>query len=79
MSTTIASKSRPGRSGSKPDPAFIAKKSPCTSRHRESRDDETLTGRSTEDLVGLSPAGDKVAISWLDNRGDKRTDEAIVA
>jgi len=23
-------------------------------------------------------AGDKVAVSWLDNRGDKRTDEATV-
>jgi sulfur-oxidizing protein SoxZ len=24
-------------------------------------------------------AGDKISISWLDNRGDKRTDEATVA
>ena len=24
-------------------------------------------------------AGDKIAISWLDNRGEKRTDEATVA
>ena len=24
-------------------------------------------------------AGDKVAISWIDNRGDKRTDEATVS
>jgi sulfur-oxidizing protein SoxZ len=24
-------------------------------------------------------AGDKVSVSWLDNRGDKRTDEATVA
>ena len=24
-------------------------------------------------------AGDKVAISWVDNRGEKRTDEAVVA
>ena len=24
-------------------------------------------------------AGDKVAITWVDNRGDKRTDEATVA
>ena len=23
-------------------------------------------------------AGDKIAISWLDNRGDKRTDEAAI-
>ncbi|MDO9405407.1 MAG: thiosulfate oxidation carrier complex protein SoxZ [Polaromonas sp.] len=24
-------------------------------------------------------AGDKVAVSWIDNRGDKRTDEAVIA
>jgi sulfur-oxidizing protein SoxZ len=24
-------------------------------------------------------AGDKIAVSWVDNRGDKRTDEAAVA
>jgi sulfur-oxidizing protein SoxZ len=24
-------------------------------------------------------AGDKIAVSWLDNRGDKRTDEATVS
>jgi sulfur-oxidizing protein SoxZ len=24
-------------------------------------------------------AGDKVGISWTDNRGDKRSDEAVVA
>jgi len=24
-------------------------------------------------------AGDKVAVTWIDNRGDKRTDEAVVA
>jgi sulfur-oxidizing protein SoxZ len=24
-------------------------------------------------------AGDKIAISWIDNRGDKRTDEATVS
>ena len=24
-------------------------------------------------------AGDKVSISWVDNKGDKRTDEAVVA
>ena len=23
--------------------------------------------------------GDKIAISWMDNRGDKRTDEAVIA
>jgi len=24
-------------------------------------------------------AGDKVVVSWIDNKGDKRTDEAVVA
>ncbi len=24
-------------------------------------------------------AGDKISVSWLDNRGDKRTDEATIA
>lgn len=24
-------------------------------------------------------AGDKVVVSWIDNRGDKRTDEAVIA
>lgn len=24
-------------------------------------------------------AGDKITISWVDNRGDKRTDEAVIA
>ena len=24
-------------------------------------------------------AGDKIAITWVDNRGDRRTDEAVVA
>lgn len=24
-------------------------------------------------------AGDKISVSWVDNRGDKRTDEAVVA
>ena len=24
-------------------------------------------------------AGDKVAVSWTDNKGDKRTDEAVIA
>ena len=28
-------------------------------------------------IKGAKP-GDKVAISWTDNRGDKRTDEAVV-
>ncbi|HVO08346.1 MAG TPA: thiosulfate oxidation carrier complex protein SoxZ [Burkholderiaceae bacterium] len=29
-------------------------------------------------IVKGAKAGDKIAISWLDNRGDKRTDEATV-
>ncbi len=29
-------------------------------------------------LKGAKP-GDKVTISWVDNRGDRRTDEAVVA
>ena len=24
-------------------------------------------------------AGDKIAVSWVDNRGDKRTDEAVIS
>ena len=24
-------------------------------------------------------AGEKIAVSWTDNRGDKRTDEAVIA
>jgi sulfur-oxidizing protein SoxZ len=24
-------------------------------------------------------AGDKISITWLDNRGDKRTDDAVVS
>lgn len=24
-------------------------------------------------------AGEKIAVSWVDNRGDKRTDEAVIA
>ena len=30
-------------------------------------------------VVKGAKAGDKIAISWLDNRGDKRTDEATVS
>ncbi len=30
-------------------------------------------------VVKGAKAGDKVTISWLDNRGDKRTDEATVS
>ena len=30
-------------------------------------------------VVKGAKAGDKVAISWVDNKGDKRTDEAVVA
>ncbi len=33
----------------------------------------------TEFLVKGAKAGDKVAVSWVDNRGDKRSDEAVVA
>ncbi|HSB26017.1 MAG TPA: thiosulfate oxidation carrier complex protein SoxZ [Burkholderiaceae bacterium] len=29
-------------------------------------------------VVKGAKAGDKIAITWLDNRGDKRTDEATV-
>jgi sulfur-oxidizing protein SoxZ len=28
---------------------------------------------------GGGKPGEKVAISWVDNRGDKRTDEAVIA
>jgi sulfur-oxidizing protein SoxZ len=30
-------------------------------------------------VIKGAKAGDKVAISWVDNRGDKRTDEATVS
>jgi sulfur-oxidizing protein SoxZ len=30
-------------------------------------------------VVKGAKAGDKIAISWKDNRGDSRTDEAVVA
>lgn len=30
-------------------------------------------------VVKGAKAGDKIAVSWVDNRGDKRTDEAVVA
>ena len=30
-------------------------------------------------VIKGAKAGDKVAISWVDNRGDKRSDEAIVS
>ena len=29
-------------------------------------------------IVKGAKAGDKITVSWVDNRGDKRTDEAIV-
>ena len=29
--------------------------------------------------IRASVAGDKVVVTWTDNRGDKRTDEATVA
>jgi sulfur-oxidizing protein SoxZ len=30
-------------------------------------------------VVKGAKAGDKIAVTWVDNRGDKRTDEATVA
>lgn len=40
------------------------------------------TGISKNPLIGFkvkgAKAGDKVAISWVDNSGDKRTDEAAI-
>lgn len=33
----------------------------------------------TEFVVKNAKAGDKISINWVDNRGDKRTDEAVVA
>ena len=33
----------------------------------------------TQVTVKGAKAGDKIAISWVDNRGDKRTDEAVIA
>jgi sulfur-oxidizing protein SoxZ len=30
-------------------------------------------------VIKGAKAGDKIAISWVDNKGDKRTDEATVA
>jgi sulfur-oxidizing protein SoxZ len=29
-------------------------------------------------VVKGAKAGDKISVTWLDNRGDKRTDEAVV-
>lgn len=41
------------------------------------------TGISKNPLLGFkvkgAKAGDKVAISWVDNTGDKRTDEATIS
>jgi sulfur-oxidizing protein SoxZ len=41
------------------------------------------TGISKNPLIGFkvkgAKAGDKVAISWVDNTGDKRTDEATIS
>ena len=38
---------------------------------------------SRDPFLGLrvkgAKAGDKIAVTWTDNRGDKRTDEALVA
>jgi len=30
-------------------------------------------------VVKGAKAGDKIAVSWVDNKGDKRTDEAVVS
>jgi hypothetical protein len=35
--------------------------------------------RSCSSTVKGGKAGDKIAISWVDNKGDKRTDEATVS
>ena len=44
---------------------------------------ETGTAISTNPVFGFkvkgANAGDKIAVSWIDNKGDKRTDEAAVA
>ena len=34
---------------------------------------------NTEDVLTRLPSGDKVSVSWTDNHGDKRTDEAAVS
>ena len=33
----------------------------------------------TEFVVKGAKAGDKITVSWVDSRGDKRSDEAVVA
>ncbi len=33
----------------------------------------------TQFTIKGAKSGDKISISWTDNRGDKRTDEAVVA
>jgi sulfur-oxidizing protein SoxZ len=33
----------------------------------------------TEFVVKGATAGDKITVTWVDNRGDKRSDEAVVA
>ena len=33
----------------------------------------------TQFTIKNSKSGDRITISWVDNRGDKRTDEAVVA
>ncbi len=44
---------------------------------------QTATSVSRNPVFGFkvkgAKAGDKVSVSWLDNKGDKRTDEATVA
>ena len=46
-------------------------------------DAQTGTSISRNPVFGFkvkgAKAGDKVVVSWIDNKGDKRTDEAVVA
>ena len=45
--------------------------------------DGTLDFRDQENVLQFTvkgaKAGDKITVNWVDNRGDKRTDEAVVA
>ena len=48
--------------------------------HFERTANQNRTATADTELMGQQiKAGDKIAISWLDNRGDKRTDEATVS
>ena len=46
-------------------------------------DGQTSTSISRNPVFGFkvkgAKAGDKVVVSWVDNKGDKRTDEAVLA